>query len=168
MKYVATESVNMSRRKDGVDEGVRTLRDGTLTMLCDRCDQDFDVGMSSCLGCIIRSVHELGRPSSIVIRDGMDRELPPEAYSMVCDITDALSWCNTVWKGKGRCSSCRLSPSSIMETVWNDLPDGGVREAKRVLESSRKRDERCNECITRTLRSVDRSDSGLRGIGGSV
>jgi hypothetical protein len=156
----------MNLRKGRVDEGVRTLQDGVLRILCDRCDQDFDIGMSSCLGCIIESVHELGRPSSIVVSNGLDRELPRDAYSMVCGVTDSLSWCNTVWKGRGRCASCRLSPSSVMDVVWGDLPDGGIREAKRMLESSRKKDERCTECIRRTLRSVERSETGLHELGG--
>lgn len=131
------------------------LSNGILWNDCRGCGHTFCDDLPSCIGCLAGAVHRFQRVESIVIRDGIDTELPEGCVSIVNDLVDALSFCDTEWKGSFRCRMCKASPERVMNAVWSGLPTRGLNDATIVLSTFQTQDARCMECIRRSMRSLD-------------
>lgn len=156
----------MNGQKNGC-HGTIECRNGILTVDCNGCPDGFLDDPAQCLMCLVGSVYSNPRFEYLVIRDGEDRMLPDGSVDIVRTLSRSLEWLDTAWKASGTCVFCKVSPRSVRELAWSDIPSRSLREARESLSSHNPREKHCLECIRGTMRSIERAEYVLSQLEGT-
>lgn len=152
----------LSRGKD--DAPKASLSGDSLIIDCRGCEFIPLPGSKECIRCMVFSLCSVGGAGRIVMRTGRDIEVSGTAGRILRDVSSLKRWSVPAEPPKGRCRTCPVSRTAVVEEAWSRFPDPVLGMTAEEIVSSAPDREGCAECTATTVKTLDQISEGMSAI----